>query len=155
MSVSSSTTPASGYGQLEKGGLGHRLAVRPQARGTRTSPARERASAGMALVLAAFERDRGQRSAVGAARPKRESTPARSSCRDELVQHLGQAREILQLGRAREVALLAEAVDPDGLEAESLGRRDVVKEARRHVDVVLTVGVEPFEEALPVPGAGL
>ena len=73
-SVSSSTTAASGYGQLELGGA-HAPSPRrpsPQARGTRTQPGAEGAPAGVALVVRA-ERDGGQRAAVRALRAQRRS----------------------------------------------------------------------------------
>ena len=59
--------PGYGSGSMRRGL--HRLAAVPQARGTRMSPAAEASSAGMALV-AILDRDRGQGSAVRAARPQ-------------------------------------------------------------------------------------
>ena len=48
------------------------------------------------------------------------------------------------------LGLLAEAVDPDVLEAELAGRRDVVEQARGHVHVGFAVGRRRVEESLPV-----
>src|ERR671934_413990 len=67
-------------------------------------------------------------------------------------------RELLQvgeLGGPRQLARLADAVDPHRCQAELLARRDVVEQARRHVRVPLAIGIRHLEEPLPVPVRGL
>ena len=62
--------PGFGIRQLEERGLHHRLAVLAPGLGHAHEAGAEGASAGVAFVLPALESHRGQRPAIGAARPE-------------------------------------------------------------------------------------
>src|SRR6266545_3202529 len=80
---------------------------------------------------------------------------SRSLIGDELVEQVGEAGEIRKLCRARELAALAQPVDPYGGDSELRSRGDVVEQARRHVDVPRAVGLCPSPEDVPVLVGGL
>ena len=159
VSESSSTTAASGYGSGRNAASAIDSPSAPQARGTRTRPAANCPPAGVALVLAGLEGDGGERPAVGAAGPearhRAQATASRPRPAASESSVVGQALEIGELGRPRQVARLVQTVDPDRGDAELVGGRDVVEEARRHVDVALGIGAEALVERLPVPVRGL
>src|SRR6185503_9466506 len=73
---------------------------------------------------------RGRRAAKLCSRPASRKARLDGSFRhgswDQLVQHIREPGEVLELRSAREVAGLGEAVDPHRLEAQFLGRGDVV-----------------------------
>ena len=140
--------------QPEGRGLDHCVAARAPGARNPDESRRERAPAGVTLILAGLERDRGQRVAVRTLRPKsRHQDPGYREAglrRDDAVEHLRKLGEIGELGRSREVARLAEAVDPDGRNVELPRRRDVVEEAGCDVDVAPGRRIKPVGEDLPV-----
>ena len=60
--------------------------------------------------------------------------------RDERVEFLAEPGQVRELACAREVRALTQPVDPDRADAEVGGSRDVVVEARRHMDVGAPLG---------------
>src|SRR5260221_6168143 len=75
--------------------------------------------------------------------------------RDEAVERVGEIAQVGQFGGAWGVALFAEAVDPDGAQAELGGGGEIVEGARTDVDVAILVGMASVEELLPVAGGGV
>ena len=62
----------------------------------------------------------------------------------------GRAGQVGKLAVGLRLGLLAEPVDPDDLQPELTRRSDIVEEAGRDVDVVLSIGGRQLEEAVPV-----
>ena len=116
-SESSSTTAASGYGRGSRAASAIASPPSPQARGTRTRPARKLAAAGVALV-ARTERNRGVGMAVRTAGTETAHTGTSSS----------RVRAALQVGKLpgrHGIGRLSQAVDPDR------GQRRARLQARR------------------------
>src|SRR5919106_5884513 len=74
---------------------------------------------------------------------------------DQRVEGRRERREVRQLAGARQVARLAEPVDPDAGQSELRARLHVVVQRGGHVHVPLAVGHRLAEEQVPVREVGL